>query len=153
MQWRDSNECKLFNQTKNFRPSFKIWPHIEFAGLPNDTILSLQGCQMTVNYEKSNYMPTSVIPNKALMLWQCFKWANPGLFLFIFILSKHKFYSNNFRLQRDITSDHWTRRQALWPFDHHHGSCDNFWPFCINLLKILEEISPTRFPPYLKQQE
>ena len=33
------------------------------------------------------------------------KWANPGLFLFIFVLFKHTFHRNNCRHQRDSYSD------------------------------------------------
>ena len=28
---------------------------------------------------------------------------------------------NNWRLEWDSTSDHWSRRGARWPLDHHHG--------------------------------
>ena len=40
------------------------------------------------------------------------KRATPGLFQFIFVLFKHKFYRKNCRLQRDSNSYHRSRRQA-----------------------------------------
>ena len=49
-----------------------------------------------------------------------FKWTYPGLFLFIFVLFKHKFYRKNCRLQQDLNSDRWSRRRGRWPLDHHH---------------------------------
>ena len=50
-----------------------------------------------------------------------FNWANPGLFLFILVLFKRHFAEKLHRLQRDSTSARRSRRQARWPFDHHHG--------------------------------
>ena len=41
--------------------------------------------------------------------------------LFIFVLSKHKFYRRNCELQWDSNSDRRSRRQALWPLDDHQG--------------------------------
>ena len=49
-----------------------------------------------------------------------FKCADPGLFLFISGLFKHKFYSINCRLQWDLNSDCQNKRQACLPLDHHH---------------------------------
>ena len=49
------------------------------------------------------------------------KWANTGLFLFIFILFRHKFYRKNCRLQGYSNSDRPSRRQARWPLDHRGG--------------------------------
>ena len=54
-----------------------------------------------------------------------FNGPTPGLFLFIFVLFKHKFYM----LQRDLNSGRWSRRWASWPLDHHHGpTFNNFLP-------------------------
>ena len=47
------------------------------------------------------------------------KQANPGLFLFVFVLFKHKFYRKNCRIRRDLNSDRWNLRQARRPLDHH----------------------------------
>ena len=58
------------------------------------------------NYRWSNYF---------------FKWTNPGHFLFIFVLFKHKFYRKNCMLQWDSNSDRWSRRRACWPLNHYHG--------------------------------
>ena len=49
------------------------------------------------------------------------EWAKPGLFLFIFVLFKHKFYRKNCRYQQDSNSDRRNRRRACWPLNHHHG--------------------------------
>ena len=46
--------------------------------------------------------------------------ANPGLFLFIFVLFKYKFYRKNCRREQYSNSDHRSRRRARWPLDHHH---------------------------------
>ena len=46
------------------------------------------------------------------------KWANPGPFLFIFVLFKFNFTEKLYT--SDSNSDHRTRRQASWPLDHHH---------------------------------
>ena len=45
-----------------------------------------------------------------------FKWANPGLFLFTFVLFKHKCYRKNCRHWRDSNSV----RLERWPLDHPH---------------------------------
>ena len=46
-------------------------------------------------------------------------WANPGLFLFIFVFDKLKFYRKSWRRQQDSNSDRESRKQARWPLDHH----------------------------------
>ena len=55
--------------------------------------------------------------------FNCFKrkWANPGLFLFIFVLFKHIFTEKTVRLQQDSNFDRRSRRRACWPLDHHPG--------------------------------
>ena len=58
-----------------------------------------------------------------------FKWANPGLFLFIFVLFNNNL-QKNCRLQRESNSDRWSRRRARWPLYHHHGHSI----FCLNQL-------------------
>ena len=50
-----------------------------------------------------------------------FTWANPGLFLYILVLFKYKFYRKHCMLQQDLNSDRRSRRWARWPLDHHHG--------------------------------
>ena len=40
------------------------------------------------------------------------KWANPGLFLFIFVLFTNKFYRKNCRFQQDSNLDCRRRRRA-----------------------------------------
>ena len=45
----------------------------------------------------------------------------PATFFVYFRFSKHKFYINNSWCQQDSNSDHWRRRRACWPLDHHHG--------------------------------
>ena len=47
--------------------------------------------------------------------------AKPGLFLFIFVLFKHKFYGKNCCLMCNSNSDSGNRRQACWPLDPHNG--------------------------------
>ena len=42
------------------------------------------------------------------------KWAYSGLFWFIFVLSKHKFYRKNCRRQWDANSDRQSRGWARW---------------------------------------
>ena len=49
-----------------------------------------------------------------------FKCANPGLFLFIFVLFNQHF-TEKCRLRRDLNWNCQSRRQARWPLDHHHG--------------------------------
>ena len=46
--------------------------------------------------------------------FNCFKrkWANPGLFLFIFVLFKHIFTEKTLRLQQDSNFDRRSRRRA-----------------------------------------
>ena len=48
-----------------------------------------------------------------------FKWANPGLFLFIFVLFNNNL-QKNCRLQRESNLDRRNRRQAHWPLNNHH---------------------------------
>ena len=52
-----------------------------------------------------------------------FKWTNPVIFLFIFVLFKHKFY-----IKTLVFSRIWTRivgsegkHARRWPLDHRHG--------------------------------
>ena len=46
-------------------------------------------------------------------------WANIGLFLFIFRSFQHtNFTEKNSSLQRDLNSDHRSRRKTNWPLDH-----------------------------------
>ena len=68
------------------------------------------------------------------------KWANSGLFLFIFILFKHNFYSKNFRFHLDLNSIRQNRRQARWPLDH-HGLLPTFCTFSYLLSSKLTPIT------------
>ena len=54
------------------------------------------------------------------------EWANLGIFFFIFVLFKHKFYRKHCRLQRDSNLGYPSRRQARWPLDHHHSPVFDF---------------------------
>ena len=49
------------------------------------------------------------------------KWANLSLFLFIFVLFKYKLHRKICSPQQDLNLDRRSRKQALWPFYHHHG--------------------------------
>ena len=48
------------------------------------------------------------------------KWANLGLFLFIFGPKKY-YFTKNCRLHWDLNSNRQIRRQAHWPLDWQHG--------------------------------
>ena len=67
----------------------------------------------------NKYLPEKWFQNLPILFLK--KRANSGLFLFIFVLFKHKFYRKNCRRQQDSNSDRWSRRRARWPLDHHHG--------------------------------
>ena len=57
--------------------------------------------------------------------------------LFIFVLSKHKFYRRNCELQWDSNSDRRSRRQALWPLDDHQGPWTQLFFYFVCLLSLL----------------
>ena len=66
-------------------------------------------------YLKSNVFWKSSKSRQIFGLITMLKWANNGLFLFISGLFKLKFYWINCRLQWDLISYCWSRRQAPWP--------------------------------------
>ena len=65
-----------------------------------------------------------------------FKWANPGLFSFIFVLFRHIFYRKNCGLLQDLNSDRRSRRQACWPLDHHPNLYYCLAPISLPLLSM-----------------
>ena len=44
-----------------------------------------------------------------------------SLFLLNFVFFKQVLHNENCRLQQDSNLDRWSRGQALWPHDQHHG--------------------------------
>ena len=93
---------------------FKGWiPVGAFAKIPSKKL----NCAL----QKISHLGTNIL--KLLNAWGFippdhvvkdgfFKWTNPGHFLFIFVLFKHKFYRKNCMLQWDSNSDRWSRRRA-----------------------------------------
>ena len=47
--------------------------------------------------------------------------GQPGLFLRIFALFKHKFTEKIVGFSGIVNLDRWSKRRARWPLDHHHG--------------------------------
>ena len=100
---------------------FKGWiPVGAFAKIPSKKL----NCAL----QKISHLGTNIL--KLLNAWGFippdhvvkdgfFKWTNPGLFLFIFVLLKHKFYRKNCRLQLDSNSDRRSMYKAstltTWP--------------------------------------
>ena len=74
-----------------------------------------------IEYKRVFYKSRLVFCVKNVLIKQSsfFKWADSGLFLFIFILNKHKFYRKKCSLQQDSNSDCQSSRWARWPIDHH----------------------------------
>ena len=71
---------------------------------------------------RRSYFENQFLPRSSALHWQLIKKrANPGLFLFIFVLLKTQTYRQYFKLQRDSNLDCRNRRRARWPLDHHHG--------------------------------
>ena len=112
---------------------FKGWiPVGAFAKIPSKKL----NCAL----QKISHLGTNIL--KLLNAWGFippdhvvkdgfFKWTNPGHFLFIFVLFKHKFYRKNCRLQLDSNWDRRSIRQARWPLDHHGPDVTKiFQPFC-----------------------
>ena len=64
-------------------------------------------------------------------------WANTVLFLFIFVLFKHKFHRKNCRRQRNSNSDRRRGRWACWPLDHHHRGPRFSFLFLLNLVSYM----------------
>ena len=111
------------------------WRHSEqkiiFATTAAEAAMIVHFCKQNVNTrERKN--------NKKYvkMIWYFFRWANLGLFLQIFVLFKHKFYGNNFRLQQDSNSYCQNRRQACCPLDHLHGPIFRSLVVCICMWKL-----------------
>ena len=80
-------------------------------------------------------------------------WAIPGLlfaYCWTFLLT---FQNTNCRVQRDLSSDCWSRRRARWPFGHYLGPIRTLWgTLMIKYLKLAIALSsrPIQWRHYLQ---
>ena len=88
-----------------------IWPYLNSL---SDHIFKIKAAR-PINWRINDSLNLPNLQNtkwEGPMSYNFFKWADPGLFLFVFVLFKRISYRKNCRLLRDSNSDCQSRRLA-----------------------------------------